>query len=98
MKHFYEITNRVSGAELGTYEADSEEEALDLLAQDAGYADDAAMCAAVPRGPRELEIKCHSVVDDGATGIKVNELTESVHIERMDVTGAGSVGIDLGDE
>ncbi len=34
-------------------------------------------------------------VEGGATGIRTSDLTEPVHVARMDVTGAGSVGIDL---
>lgn len=35
----FQIANRTSALDLGTYEAATEEEALDLMAQDAGYAD-----------------------------------------------------------
>lgn len=62
IKHFYSITNTISGQHLGVYEADSEQGALDAMARDAGYADDAAMCRAVPRGPRELDIELQSVI------------------------------------
>lgn len=34
-------------------------------------------------------------VESGATGVKVSGLKEPVRIERMEVTGEGSVGIDL---
>jgi hypothetical protein len=43
----YEISNKISGQELGVYEAASEDGALDALARDAGYADYDAACAAV---------------------------------------------------
>jgi hypothetical protein len=42
------IINEVSGAELGIYKADSRQEALDLMAQDAGYPSYQDCLAAVP--------------------------------------------------
>jgi len=41
----FTITNKVSGADLGTYTASSAAEALDLMAQDAGYESQAAALA-----------------------------------------------------
>ena len=35
----YEITNPTSGVNLGTYQGETPEEALDAMARDAGYAD-----------------------------------------------------------
>lgn len=44
----YRITNQSSCAWLGDYEAESEEQALDMMAQDAGYRDYAHCQAEVP--------------------------------------------------
>jgi hypothetical protein len=52
----YQITNTVSGQRFGVYDGATEQEALDALARDAGYADDAAMCREVPRGAGELRL------------------------------------------
>lgn len=38
----YQITNPRTGVELGTYEAESKQEALDMMAEDAGYSSYAA--------------------------------------------------------
>jgi hypothetical protein len=46
----YQISNRMSGADLGTWEAGSAREAMDQLAQDAGYADAIAVSAATAEG------------------------------------------------
>ena len=35
----YKITNTASGIEMGTYKGESEQDALDAMARDAGYAD-----------------------------------------------------------
>lgn len=62
VRHVWEITNRASGEELGGYEADDEQGAVDAMARDAGYTDDAAMRREVPRGADELLVTLHSVV------------------------------------
>jgi len=40
----YEIENTISGVVFGVYEGNSENEALDAMARDAGYADYAECC------------------------------------------------------
>jgi hypothetical protein len=62
IKHMYEIVNQQSGQSLGAYEADSEQQALDAMAQEAGYENDAHMCREVPRSTNELRVALASVV------------------------------------
>lgn len=52
----YSICNKVSGADLGFYEGDTEAEALDAYARDAGYSSFDAACAEVG-GKDEIVIK-----------------------------------------
>jgi hypothetical protein len=52
----YQIENTRSGLVLGIYEAGSVEEALDLMAQDAGYEDYAGLDSKVPAAPGELVV------------------------------------------
>lgn len=44
----YLITNTISGVELGVYEGNTESEALDAMARDAGYSDYAECCDVAP--------------------------------------------------
>lgn len=44
--NLYRITNAISGAYLGDYQARTAKEALDLFAQDVGYEDYRAACKA----------------------------------------------------
>ena len=50
----YNISNTLSGVNLGTYEADSEAAALDAMARDAGYANYAEANDVAPSAPGEI--------------------------------------------
>lgn len=52
----YEIENIISGIVLGRHEAASEAEALDTMAQDAGYDTYEALCTEVPTTPGEIVV------------------------------------------
>lgn len=53
----YQIINTISGLDLGIYEADDEDGALDQMARDAGYEDFEAACEVAPIKNGELKVK-----------------------------------------
>lgn len=50
----YTITNTKSGVILGTYEADTEQDALEAMAHDAGYKTYAEACEVAPDSDIEV--------------------------------------------
>lgn len=56
MSKSYRIENTASGIELGTYDADSPEAALDAMARDAGYRDYAEAESTAPSKPGEIVV------------------------------------------
>lgn len=67
----YEISNTISGASLGVYDAASEAEALDAMAREAGYQDYASLCEVVPAEDGEIVVSI--VVADAITRIEALE-------------------------
>ncbi|MDR3441220.1 hypothetical protein [Telmatospirillum sp.] len=69
----FRIDNMHTGATMGEYKAESEQQALDAMACDIGYEDYAQACEAVAVAPpdlRVIRIDCESVgIDDGVAGI-----------------------------
>ena len=54
--NFYQIENTASGVILGTYKAETEAAALDLMAQEAGYRDYAEANIVAPAEQAEIAI------------------------------------------
>lgn len=52
----YLITNTISGLRLGVYDGDTETEALDAMARDAGYSDYAECCEVTPTREGEIAV------------------------------------------
>lgn len=52
----YQIINTTSGADLGQYDADDEQQALEAMARDAGYESYAAACEVAPVADGEIAV------------------------------------------
>ncbi len=53
---WYQIENAISGLTIGIYEAESEDEALDKMAQDAGYKDYDDLNSQIEADPGDIEV------------------------------------------
>jgi hypothetical protein len=53
----YRITNRTSGIDLGTYDADNADDALDAMSRDAGYLDHADACKQTGTTGDDLDVR-----------------------------------------
>ncbi len=53
----YQIINTISGLDLGVYDAEDEDDALDVMARDTGYEDFAAACEVAPVKDGEIKVK-----------------------------------------
>jgi hypothetical protein len=86
MAHF-RIVNTVSGMDLGIYQGQTAEDALDDMARIMGYADHADACSVAPVDDGELRV---TRVDDDAA--ETNSLTPGLRVVRHD----DELGLDVG--
>ncbi len=56
MSTTYKVTNYISGEDLGTYEAETAMDALDVMALEAGYADHVTVCRVAPVEDGEIHV------------------------------------------
>lgn len=85
----YRITSRVSGADLGTYAADSPEAALDTMARAAGYRDHGHACEVAPVEDGEIvvtEATTYGWRTDAAHG-EISAATIDAAVERLIAEG-----------
>lgn len=67
----YRISNRLSGATLGSYEADSPDGALEAMAREAGYADYAQACEAAPVQDGEIVVSEVDITDEQIEQLRI---------------------------
>lgn len=100
MATYYQIINTTSGANLGTYQAESESDALDLMAQDAGY-EDYEQAQAVTGSDderllvREISFRLEAIEPDqlGSTGLREElDSIDGAELYRVEIAGEANTG------